>query len=69
LAHQLPVRLKTALGVPDLLAAMARDKKVRAGLPRFVVLERLGTAVTRSDGITPALVEACWREVGAGNSL
>jgi 3-dehydroquinate synthase len=64
-AHALPVRLRAPLPVAALLAAMARDKKVRAGLPRFVVLKRLGEAATRSDGIAPALVEACFREVGA----
>lgn len=68
-AHALPVRLRAPLVGPALLAAMARDKKVRAGLPRFVVLQRLGEAATRSDGITPALVEACLREVGAVDSL
>ncbi len=68
-AHALPVRLRAPLAVPALLAAMARDKKVRAGLPRFVVLSRLGGAATQSDGITPALVEACFREVGAVDSL
>jgi 3-dehydroquinate synthetase len=68
-AHALPVRLRAPLGVKALLAAMARDKKVRAGLPRFVVLQNLGAAVTRSEGITPALIDACWREVGAVDSL
>lgn len=68
-AHALPVRLRAPLLVPALLAAMARDKKVRAGLPRFVVLERLGQAATRSEGIAPALVEDCFREVGAADSL
>jgi len=68
-AHALPARLRTPLALPTLLAAMARDKKVRAGMPRFVVLQRLGEAATRQDGITPALVEACFREVGAVDSL
>jgi 3-dehydroquinate synthase len=63
-AHALPVRLAAALPVAGLMAAMARDKKVRAGLPRFVVLARLGEAVTR-DGVTSAPVEEAWREVGA----
>ena len=67
--HALPVRLRAPLAVSALLAAMARDKKVRAGLPRFVVLQRLGQAATRSEGITPALVEACFREAGAADSL
>jgi 3-dehydroquinate synthetase len=44
---------------------MARDKKVRAGLPRFVVLTSLGEAFTR-DGLDSAMIEAVWREVGAG---
>jgi 3-dehydroquinate synthase len=64
-AHALPVRLAAPLPVAALLAAMARDKKVRAGLPRFVVLTRPGEAVTR-DGLDPAMIEAVWREVGAG---
>jgi 3-dehydroquinate synthetase len=64
-AHALPVRLAAPLPVAALLAAMARDKKVRAGLPRFVVLIRLGEAVTR-EGLDPAMIETVWREVGAG---
>lgn len=63
-AHGLPTRLRAPLRVTDLLAAMQRDKKVRAGRLRFVVLERLGQAATRGD-IAPAAVEAVWREVGA----
>ena len=64
-AHALPVRLASPLPVGALLAAMARDKKVRAGLPRFVVLTSLGEAFTR-DGLDSAMIEAVWREVGAG---
>jgi len=63
-AHGLPVRLREALPMGGLLAAMARDKKVRAGLPRFVVLKSLGEAGTLG-GIEPASVEASFREVGA----
>jgi 3-dehydroquinate synthetase len=63
-AHALPVRLRAPLPLADLLAAMARDKKVRAGLPRFVVLKKIGSAVTH-DSVPPALVEASFREVGA----
>lgn len=63
-AHKLPVRLHTPLPLADLFAAMARDKKVRAGLPRFVVLRRLGEAATQ-DGVPAALAEAAFREVGA----
>jgi 3-dehydroquinate synthase len=63
-AHALPVRLRAPLGYAELQAAMARDKKVRAGGLRFVVLRKLGDAVTKSDA--PAgLVEESFREVGA----
>lgn len=63
-AHQLPVRLRAPLKVPALMEAMQRDKKVRAGQLRFVVLKRLGEAVTRG-GIEASLVEEIWRELGA----
>ena len=68
-AHNLPVRLWSPLALKTLLVATARDKKVRAGQTRFVVLTRLGEAVTRSEGIAPAQVEACFREIGAVDSL
>ncbi len=63
-AHALPVRLAAPLPLTALMAAVARDKKVRAGLPRFVVLKQTGEAATH-DGVTTALAEACFREVGA----
>jgi 3-dehydroquinate synthase len=63
-AHALPVRLRAPLPFAELQAAMTRDKKVRAGGLRFVVLKHLGEAVTRGE-IEPALVEASFREVGA----
>lgn len=63
-AHQLPVRLRAPLPVGDLQAATTRDKKNRADGVRFVVLDSLGAAATRS-GIPPATVEAVWRELGA----
>lgn len=62
-AHGLPTRLRSPLGVQELMAAMARDKKTRAGLPRFVVLKSLGEAVVRAD-VPAEAVEAAWREVG-----
>jgi 3-dehydroquinate synthetase len=63
-AHQLPVRLREPLKLPALMEAMQRDKKVRAGQLRFVVLKRLGEATTRG-GIDAAIVEQIWRELGA----
>ncbi|MDB6093043.1 MAG: aroB [Verrucomicrobia bacterium] len=68
-AHALPTRLNAPLALPTLMAAVARDKKVRAGLPRFVVLEKIGAAATRHEGITGSMVEACFREAGAVDSL
>jgi 3-dehydroquinate synthase len=63
-AHALPVRLRNSLPLGGLMAAAARDKKVRAGLPRFVVMKEVGDAATQS-GIEPELVEASFREIGA----
>lgn len=63
-AHNLPVRLRAPLSIAALMDAMARDKKVRAGRLRFVVLESLGHAATRGD-IAPERAEAVWRELGA----
>jgi len=63
-AHALPTRLRKPLPVADLVGAMARDKKVRAGGLRFVVLRGIGAAATEG-GVDPALVEASIREVGA----
>ncbi len=63
-AHQLPVKLRTPLPVAELQAATTRDKKNRADGVRFVVLNSIGAAATRS-GLPPAAVEAVWRELGA----
>ena len=63
-AHALPIRLTSALKLDALLEAMQHDKKVRTGKLRFVTLNRLGEAATRSD-VDPAVVEAVWRELGA----
>jgi 3-dehydroquinate synthase len=63
-AHGLPLELRSALGYPELHAAMTRDKKVRAGGLRFVVLKRLGEAATQGE-IPPGLIEESFREVGA----
>lgn len=63
-AHALPARLRDPLPVAPLMAAMARDKKVRAGALRFVVLKSAGNAVTQG-GVDPVLAEESFREVGA----
>lgn len=66
-AHQLPTQLKSPLALNGLTAAMGRDKKVRAGNLRFVVLKSLGVAVTE-ERVPMSLVETCFREVGATES-
>ena len=43
---------------------MTRDKKVRAGGLRFIVMKQLGAAATQADVPAP-LVEASFRDVGA----
>ena len=63
-AHHLPTQLRAPLAWADLHAAMTRDKKVRAGGLRFVVLQRMGEAAT-ADAVPLDLVAASCREVGA----
>jgi 3-dehydroquinate synthase len=58
------VRLREPLALAPLMAAMARDKKVRAGALRFVVLKSAGVAATQG-GVDPVLAEESFREVGA----
>jgi len=64
-SHALPTRLRRPLALGELMAAMARDKKARAGSPRFVLLRSLGEAVVRA-GVPSMEVESVWREVGCG---
>jgi 3-dehydroquinate synthase len=63
-AYRLPSRLVNPLPLSRLLAAMSRDKKVRLGTPRFILLKSLGQAVVRSD-VPREAVDAAWRSAGA----
>ncbi|KXU34677.1 3-dehydroquinate synthase [Cephaloticoccus primus] len=63
-AHDLPLRLRAPLPIEALISAMQRDKKVRAGLPRFVVLRALGEAITQ-DGIGETLARDCFATIAA----
>ena len=63
-AHGLPSRLQSPLSVASLFQAMGKDKKVRAGTVRFVVLESIGQAATQDD-VDLALVDRIWRRLGA----
>ncbi len=62
-AHGLPVRLRTPLSIERLFAAMQKDKKVRAGALRFVVMESIGSAITKDD-VSLDRVERIWRDLG-----
>lgn len=62
--YGLPTRLRAPLPVEDLMAAMSRDKKVRAGRLQFVVLKALGEAATQAE-VDPGRVRGLWREAGA----
>jgi 3-dehydroquinate synthase len=62
-AHGLPICVRSPLPIERLMAAMGRDKKVRGGALRFVVLKALGEASVQ-EGIDPAVVERVWKEVG-----
>jgi len=62
-AHGLPVRLKSPLKLEALFSAMQKDKKVRAGKLRFVVLKSLGRAITKDD-VPRSRVENVWRNLG-----
>jgi 3-dehydroquinate synthase len=53
-AHGLPTRLRATLPLADLLSAMARDKKARAGRLRFIIAPRAGEAITVED-VAPAV--------------
>ena len=62
--YHLPINLRSPLPLDGLLAAMSRDKKVRGGKVRFVVMEKLGRAVTKED-VPTAFVTDAWLHVGA----
>ena len=62
--HQLPARLHAPLAFALLRDAMLRDKKVRSGGLRFVVMKKIGEAATMGD-VPAELVEESFKAVGA----
>ncbi|MBC2605681.1 3-dehydroquinate synthase [Pelagicoccus albus] len=62
--HGLPVALNSPLPAASLLAAMRLDKKVKAGVIRFVIMKRIGKAET-IESADMDLVEDIWRSCGA----
>jgi len=64
--HRLPTRLASPLPVERLLAAMRLDKKVKAGVIRFVILKEIGKAETLEHA-DMELVRRIWIRCGAGD--
>lgn len=62
--YRLPARLRKPVAVGKLVEAMLRDKKIRRGQLRFVVLKRIGEAATKGR-IDPALVKEILVQYGA----
>ncbi|MFP6854421.1 MAG: 3-dehydroquinate synthase [Opitutales bacterium] len=56
--YELPITLRRPLPSDSLLDAMRRDKKVRGGKLRFVVMEELGHAVTKDEVPMDLVIEA-----------
>ncbi len=61
---RLPTHLRNPLRIDDLYQAMTRDKKVKAGVIRFVVMKSIGQAAT-IESADAELVREIWRTVGA----
>jgi 3-dehydroquinate synthase len=64
-AHNLPTRLATPLSFGLLREAMLRDKKVRSGGLRFVVMKKIGEADT-ADDVSAELIEESFKAIGTG---
>ena len=60
--YDLPVRLREPLSLDSLMAAARKDKKARAGVLRYVVLERIGKAAT-CDTVRETVVRDLWTTV------
>lgn len=63
-SHRLPVRLHQPLPIEALMKAMRLDKKVKAGVIRFVIMKRIGKAET-IESADMELVKSIWRACGA----
>ncbi len=62
--YSLPIKLKKSLSINDLIEAMFRDKKAKQNKIKFVVMEKLGTAITTTD-VNQNLIRPLWETVGA----
>ncbi len=66
LENGLPDELRAPLDTEELLAAMGRDKKVRNGKLRLVLLDRIGSVRVQETADSYPIREL-WREFGAGS--
>lgn len=62
--NDLPTRLRSPLSNNDLLSAMSRDKKVRSGKIRLVLMDRIGSARTQEIADSRELIDL-WADFGA----
>jgi 3-dehydroquinate synthase len=63
-AYSLPTRLRSPLSVEDLINAMKRDKKVRSGKLRFILMQGIGSAKSTED-VSEKLAAEIFRKGGA----
>lgn len=66
LRYGLPVQLRSPLSINNLLEAMQRDKKVKQGHIKFILMHTIGEAIT-CDGIQLEQTRLLWEGVGAIN--
>ena len=62
--YALPTSLRAPLKLADLEKAAGRDKKLRAGTLRYVLMDAMGSARTQ-DGVDPDIVRQLWKDAGA----
>lgn len=62
--HGLPITLNEPLSTEQLIGAMSLDKKVKAGVIRFVIMKCIGQAETIESADMDLIAEV-WRECGA----
>ncbi|MCH8236460.1 MAG: hypothetical protein IIC29_10105 [Chloroflexi bacterium] len=58
----MPLKLPQPIATADIMRAIDKDKKVRGGKPRFVLLEGIGRPVIRSD-IPQAQVQSAYESL------
>lgn len=62
--YGLPTELKATIRIAELNKAIRRDKKIEAGVLRFIVLNKIGEA-HEDKNVNERLVHVIWLEIGA----